>query len=185
MGGVAYTSKKVSHWCAQIQHEPLLKKENCRNKLREFSNCSYNRLRVLEKIELWNCFWWSCSSWTGDCCQSSVSGKWKHISVRKSTLCGNSNQFCFVFGSFTIRSKTSWKIKTSSFRGWPKWRQNFGPCVMHGTVSMKWVWLNPQEKHCKQKQYVLNFFPAQPTVGRKFSNPRWVEITMIKYHENH
>ena len=46
--------------------------------------------------------------------QSEANG---NIYVRKSMLCGNSNQFCFVFGSFTIRSKTSGKIKTSSFRG--------------------------------------------------------------------
>ena len=36
--------------------------------------------------------------------QSQANG---NIYVRKSMLCGNSNQFCFVFGSFTIRSKTS------------------------------------------------------------------------------
>ena len=36
--------------------------------------------------------------------QSQANG---NIYVRKSMLRGNSNQFCFVFGSFTIRSKTS------------------------------------------------------------------------------
>ena len=36
--------------------------------------------------------------------QSQANG---NIYVNKSMLCGNSNQFCFVFGSFTIRSKTS------------------------------------------------------------------------------
>ena len=82
---VLANQKCANHFCKRTcdgSHH-VLKKESCRNKLREFSNCSYNRLRVLEKIELWNRFWWSCSLWLGDCCQSSVSGKWKHICEKK------------------------------------------------------------------------------------------------------